>query len=120
MVHENNYLNSQDFKLDSDFWKNHLLDVDEFIKFYNVKSNNVDSKKININNEKVSIFLNNHNTSKFYFIAAVFSLYLSKIDNTKGCVLKTNIKNVHTLLKVDYAEDISFKQHLNNIEECSE
>ena len=111
--------NSPIFKRDSDFWEDNLLDWYDFIKFYNVNSFNKDVRKINFDNEEIPIFLKNHAASRFNFVTAVFSLYLSRTDNTRGCIFKTNIKkdsnNFTTLLKVDYIENISFKQHLENI-----
>ena len=106
------YLSSSNFKKDLNYWKAHLSDIGEYIKYYNVKTSNYSAKKITLPN-----FSLKNNISKFDFIASVFSLYLARIDNTKGCLFKTSISGkfaVSSLLKIDYQSNISFIDHLNN------
>ena len=105
------YLNSNDFKKDSDFWENNLSNSEDYVKFYNIGSNNYKNIKIPLNQIK---------DNKFNFITGIFSLYLSRINQSKGCLLKTSIpKNNHldinTLLKIEYNEDISFNDFLNQV-----
>lgn len=120
------YLTSSDFENDANYWKKNLFNIGEYIKFYNIKSNNYKNIKIFPNNETLSNFLNENNISKFNFITSVFSLYLSRINRTKGCLLKTIIpsnKNdlTHydkdTLLKIEFLKDKSFIEYLNNVKD---
>ena len=106
-----NYFNSNDFKRDNDYWKNNVSDIEDYVKFYNITSNNYKNVKIPFNRPE---------DIKFNFITAIFSLYLSRINQTKGCLLKTNIpKNkdldINTLLKIEYGEDIPFTDYLNQV-----
>uniref|UniRef100_UPI00388D0776 D-alanine--poly(phosphoribitol) ligase subunit DltA n=1 Tax=Methanobrevibacter sp. TaxID=66852 RepID=UPI00388D0776 len=107
------YLFGPDYKKDLNFWKNYLSDSLPNVKYYNVKSDNYSSKRI-----KLPDFSTENDISKFNFITAIFSLYLSRIDNTKGCLFKTSVSDKYfgysSLLNVDL-EDISFSSHLDNV-----
>ncbi len=120
----NEYLSSSDFENDSDYWRNNLLNIGEHIKFHNVKSNNYQTIKIPFDEKILNEVSSNLNVSKFNFIAGVFSLYLTRIDGTKGILLKTLISSheknigpfdISTLLKIDYHKDYSFIDYLNEI-----
>ena len=106
------YFNSNDFKEDSEFWENYLSNSEDYVKFYNISSNNY---------KKIKIPLNQIEYNKFNFITGVFSLYLSRYNQSKGCILKTcipkdnNDLDITTLLKIDYHEDISFNDYLNHV-----
>ncbi len=96
------------------------LDIGNHVKFYNIKSNDYKQIKLHPDDKKLSNFLNNENISKFDFLTAVFSLYLSRIDRTEGCLLNTILSgdaavDENTLLKIDYTEDNSFRQYLNEV-----
>ena len=121
----NNYLNSTDFEKDSQYWKQFQLDIGDNVKYYNIKSSNYKNIKIPIDNEKLSNFLKVNDTSKFNFILSIFSLYLSRVDRTNGCLLKTIIPNKKvefgpfdkdTLLNIKYHEENSFIDYLNKTE----
>ena len=118
------YLNSLDFKEDSFYWKNHLLDNGDYVKFYNVQSDNYKNIKIPLNNNTISAFLNQYDFSKFELITAILSLYLSRVNRTKGCLLKTIIPSnnndfnhfdKNTLLKIPFLHENSFIEYLNEI-----
>ncbi|WP_407461597.1 non-ribosomal peptide synthetase, partial [Methanobrevibacter sp.] len=85
--------------------------IGKYIKFHNVSSNNYESIKISLDNQRIDSFSNQYDCSKFEFLIAIFSLYLSRIDNTEGCILKT----ANSLLKIDYIKDNSFIDHLNEV-----
>ena len=115
------YLSSSDFIRDCDFWKEYLLGEMEYVKFYNLKSDNCKSVKIPFDSEILCFFLNENNVSKFNFFTAIFSLYLSRIDRSKGCLLKTIIPenndfDKNTILKIDYNKTGSFNDYLVEIE----
>lgn len=116
-----NYLKSSDFENDSKYWKKHLSDVGNHVKFYNIKSNNNKNVKIPFNNKALSKFLNKYDASKFDFITAIFSLYLSRIDGTEGCLFKTMIykknSDSKSLLKIEYIKNYSFINHLKEVKE---
>ena len=120
-----NYLNSSDFKKDSAYWKNYILDSSNYIKFYNIKENSLKSQTIHVNKDSVLNFINNHDCSLFDFYGSVFSLYLFRVDRLDGCLLKTitpvnNTENSdlslfdkNTLLKIDINKNNSFNELLN-------
>ena len=121
----NKYLNSTDFEKDSQYWKQFQLDIGDNVKYYNLESSNYKNIKIPIDNEKLSNFLKANDTSKYNFILSIFSLYLSRVDRTNGCLLKTIIPNNEnefspfdkdTLLNIKYYKENSFIDYLNEIE----
>ena len=117
----NDYLSSSEFEKDSIYWKKHLLDVGNYVKFYNIKSSNYKNIKIPLNN-KTKNFLNQNNIPKFEFMTVAFSLYLSRINRSDGCLLKTSIPDndcfdKNTLLKIEYLKDNSFMDYLNEIKD---
>lgn len=73
------YLKSSHFKDDEDYWKNHLFDANEYVKFYNIQSVNYTHINLSLNNNTLSNFLKEKHVSKFNFIASIFSLYLSEL-----------------------------------------
>ena len=114
----NDYLSSSDFEKDFSYWKNQF-GTGESLKFYNIKSNVYKSQKVLIDFDALNV------PNRFNFMAAIFSLYLSRIDNSKGCLLKTLISTEtndlgpfdrFTLLKFDNMSDITFKDHLTNVD----
>ncbi len=121
----NNYLKSAEFKTDSIYWKNHFLNAGNYVKYYNIKSDDYKNIRIPIDNEFISGFLDDYNVCEFEFITAVFALYLTRVDRTKGTILKTIIPkdtkhsalfDMYTLLKIPYIQDCSFIEYLNEIE----
>ena len=119
----NTYLNSSYFEKDSLYWKEYHTDIGEYVRYYNLQSDNYKHIEILLKGYDFSNFLNNQNTSKFNFILSIFSLYLSRIDRTKGCFLKTFIPyddgswsfDKNTILKIDYIKDDSFAEYLNRV-----
>ena len=102
----NSYLNSSDFNQDAIYWKKQLSDAGKYLKFYNIRSDL---------HKNIKIPININNSSKLEFITAAFSLYLSRVDNTEGCILKTNLNEMNSLLKIDYHKDNLFSNHLNEV-----
>ena len=118
------YLNSSEFKEDSIYWKKHLSGIGKYLKYYNIPSDNYNKIRIDFDNQKFASFLNQHNSSQLEFITAIFSLYLSRIDGTEGCLLKTAIStnedgdnDKSSLLKINYHKDNLFLDYLNEIKE---
>ena len=120
------YLNSADFEDDCVYWDNKLLDAENYVKYFNIKSNNYQSIAFSPENDSLSTFLKNHKISKYNFFTAIFSLYLSRIDSTKGCLLKSSINRdevvfrpyaKNTLLMIDYYKNETFEEYLNRIRE---
>ena len=120
---------SLEFKKDSEYWKNHILDIGKYIKFYNIKSNNYNKINIPLNNETIQNFLDENNISKFEYVTAIFSLYLSRIDRTKGCILKTILFqnnddlgpfDIESILKIKYQKKANFIDYLNEIKHIPE
>ncbi|WP_407416356.1 AMP-binding protein, partial [Methanobrevibacter sp.] len=120
------YLNSQDFENDCSYWNNKLLDAEDYVKYFNIKSNNYRSIGFSIENESLLTFLKNHKISRYNFFTAIFSLYLSRADSTEGCLLKSSINTdevvfgphtKNTLLMIDYYKNDTFEEYLNRIQE---
>ncbi len=118
---ENNYLSSQEFENDTDYWKNYLSDIGNYVRFHNIKSDVYKSIKIPFKNERYIDFLKKHSISRFEFIAAILSLYLSRIDRTEGCLLKTMVSDdlsyKNTILKIKYFKDSTFTDYLNEVKD---
>ncbi|WP_407430979.1 AMP-binding protein [Methanobrevibacter sp.] len=118
---ENDYLSPQELEKEADYWKNYLSDIENYVIFHNIKSEDYKSIKIQLKNEKNIDFLKKHSISQFEFITAIFSLYLSRIDRTEGCLLKTIISDdlsyKNTLLKIKYTKDTTFIDYLNKVKE---
>ena len=117
----NDYMSSSDFENDLQYWRQSLLNLENYVKFYNIKLNNYENIKMPLENEKLNDFLKEHKISKFNFITAVFSLYLSRINRTQGCLLNTfipqnNAFDKNTILKIDYNKKISFDDYLVEVE----
>ena len=112
-----NYLSSSEFEKDSVYWKNLLLDIGNYIKYYNIKSDNYQKQDIAFNNDSLNEFLSNHNISISNFISSVFSLYLSRIDNTQGSLLNTIINGKKSLIDIPYLKDNTFNEYLISFDE---
>lgn len=112
---DNNF-SSEEFKNDKNFWNNYLSDMGDHVKFYNINSNRYKNMKIQFENKKIANLLKKHGFSNFKFLIAVFSLYLSRIDKTKGVLFKFYIpsKDMNSVLKIDYDENSTFEEYLNN------
>lgn len=80
----NNYLKSVDFKTDSIYWKNHFLNAGNYVKYYNIKSDDYKKIRIPINKRLISDFLNDYDVCEFEFLTAVFALYLAHVSQQKA------------------------------------
>ena len=115
------YLSSSEFKTDYEYWKNYLSDSKNARKFHNIKSSDYNNIKILYNNEQLTKFLTENNLNKFVYFTGVFSLYLSRIDRTNGCILNTVTSNENTafenktLLNIKYLKNAPFIDYLNQI-----
>ena len=113
--------NIPDYEKDSIFWKKHLSDIGQYVKFHLIPSNNYKSLKIPLENEALDNFLNQHDLSRFDFLTAIFSLYLIRVNRSEGCLLKTRIPSDgddldrNTILKLEYLENQSFISHINEV-----
>jgi len=121
----NDYLNSAEFENDLQYWIQYQLNLGNYVKYYNIKSDSYSNIRIPLNNEKLSDFLKENDTSRFNFILSIFSLYLSRVDRTKGCLLKKTIPrneneigpfDINTISKVKYEKEYSFIDYLNQME----
>ncbi|WP_407374929.1 amino acid adenylation domain-containing protein [Methanobrevibacter sp.] len=116
----NLYLKSDDFKRDSAYWKNYISDANEYVKFFNIKSDKYKNFRIPLKDSAISEFLNESDVSKFEFLTAIFSLYLSRVDRTEGCLLMANVPeetgiDKKTLLKIKYDGKNSFRDYLDRV-----
>ena len=123
------YLNSSEFENDCKYWEDKLQDAEDYIKYFNIKSNNYRNISFSFDDDSLSNFLKNHKISKYNFFTAIFSLYLSRFDSTEGCLLKSSInrnevvfgsQTKNTLLLIDYYKNDTFKQYLDIISDVYE
>ncbi len=95
------------------YWNDYLSDINNFTKFYNLHSNNYNSKKLYFDDKNID-FIKGIAISQFTFYTAIFSLYLSRVDGTEGCILKTKVNDgLNSFLKIEYNEENSFEEHIN-------
>ena len=120
----NDYLNSPDFEKDSAYWRNHLLNSSNHVKFYNLKDNECKIQIINVNEDSINDFISANDCSLFDFYGSVFSLYLSRIDRLDGTLLNTVISHKdealgrNTLLKVDVNNSESFNDLIDEFKQA--
>ena len=114
-----NYLDSSDYDNDLNYWKNIKLNASDYVKFHNLKSNKYKRCKIEIDKESVLYFIKNQDCSIFNFYASAFSLYISRINRQKGCLLKTStpskISDLKTILKMDLTSTLPFADYLHQL-----
>ncbi|WP_407413356.1 AMP-binding protein, partial [Methanobrevibacter sp.] len=112
-----NYRDSTNYDNDLNYWKNIKLNASDYVKFHNLKTNDCKHWKIEIDKESVLNFIKNQDCSIFNFYASAFSLYISRINRQKGCLLKTNISSkgtdLKTILKMDLNNECSFADYLH-------
>ena len=92
-----------------------LKNKEAHVKFYNILVKDYDCKKIQFSNDlilKINEFVKTNNVSNYKFFTGIFALYLSRIDGTEGCILKTNADSI---IIIDYVKDDSFKDYLNRV-----
>ena len=119
----NEYLNSSEFENDCKYWEYKLQDAEDYIKYFDIQSNNYRNICFSLDNDSLSTFLKNHKISKYNFFIAIFSLYLTRFNSTEGCLLKSSINRNNvvgshtkdTLLMIDYYKNDTFKQYLDII-----
>ena len=96
------------------------MNASDYVKFHNLKSNNYKRQIIEIDKGSVLSFIRNQDCSVFDFYACAFSLYVSRINRQKGCLLKTNIPSkgagLKTILKMDLNSDSSFTDYLHQFD----
>ena len=113
-------MNDNDFLIKLTFWKDNLADIGEYVKFPNLSSSNFAIKEIPY--KSFDDFFNQQGITNFEFMAAIFSLYLSRIDMTKGCLLKTvirdNDEDRNTLLTIEYKKEISFMDYVEEVKDA--
>ena len=67
----NAYLNSSYFEKDSLYWKEYHTDIGEYVRYYNLQSDNYKHIEIPLEAYDFSNFLKDQNTSKFNFIISI-------------------------------------------------
>ena len=104
------------------YWMNVLSDIEEYIKYYKIDSNEFDCENLSLSDEtffKIEEFIESQDISYFKFFISIFSLYLSRIDGTRGCILKTFSSSVtdelYTILKIDYNKMETFEDYVNHV-----
>ncbi|WP_405294927.1 AMP-binding protein [Methanobrevibacter sp.] len=119
------YLNSTDFEKDSTYWRNYILNSSDYVKFYNLGHGAYKKQISNVDNDSINNFIKNNDCSLFDFYGSVLSLYLSRIDRTEGCLLKTIIHSKkndleafdkNTFLKVNVNNNDYFSDLLNEFD----
>jgi len=104
---EKNYLSSDKFKKDKEFWDGYFNTIPELGVIPSLKSSakescNASRKLFIIPKsyvEKINDFCSNNKVSVFNFFMAVYAIYISKISNLDDFVLGTPILNRSTFLE---------------------
>ena len=113
--------NSSEFSEDLLYWTETLSDIEGFIKHYNVHSNQLDCYDLHLSKEsflEIEKFITKYDITHFEFFTSIFSIYLSRINQSDGCILKTFIsKNgddsrFNTLLKLLYNKNTPFTDYV--------
>ena len=60
----NEYLNSSEFENDCKYWEYKLQDAEDYIKYFDIQSNNYRNICFSLDNDSLSTFLKNHKISK--------------------------------------------------------
>lgn len=98
---ESEYKNSSKFIKDKSYWEKMFSDNTNIVSIPSTKNATVESSSgdrltFNLPSDiinKVDLFCNTHNISKFNFFMSVFGIYVGKINNTSNFVIGTPILN---------------------------
>jgi len=135
---EKEYMNSNKFLKDKEYWNNIYSTIPEIAYMANTKNkkNNLSGKSQRINYiikkdllEKITEFCKQNNVSNFNFFMAIYAIYLGRISNSNDFVIGTPILNrtnfneknttgmfVNTCpLKIHYDADSTFTDFLKNV-----
>ena len=114
--------NGIDINDDELFWVNTLTNIEDYIKHYKIDLKDISCEKFSLSDElfqKINKFTEKYEISYFKFLISIFALYLSRVDRTGGCILKSRIldeiskSELGTLLKIDYNKKNSFIEHMD-------
>lgn len=100
---EKKYINSQKYIKDKEFWSNYLENRPESVtipnninSFNNHFSSSANRKLFELDNKyinKINNFCKEYNISLFCFFMAIYSIYISKVNNLNDFILGTPILN---------------------------
>lgn len=114
--------NGIDINDDELFWVNTLTNIEDYIKHYKIDLKDISCEKFSFSDDlfqKINKFTEKYEISYFKFLISIFALYLSRVDRTGGCILKSRIldeiskSELGTLLKIDYNKKNSFIEHMD-------
>lgn len=136
---EEKYTNSKKFEKDKEFWHNYLKNCPDTItipsfkeSLNNENSNRAERKVFELPNDlitKISHFCSSYGVSSFNFLMAIYSIYISRINNTNDFIIGTPILNRTTLsqkntmgmfintvpFRLNFEDNISFIAFVNKI-----
>ena len=132
---EKEYLNSEEFKKNKQFWNEKFSNLNKNSLYINPKSIKSETKSFPLNNdmcEKLKNFLNKHNISLNKFFISISSIYMSRISDDSditlavACFNRSNERQRNTLgmftgtmpLRINIEDNITFNEFLDylNIE----
>ena len=135
---ENDYLNSEKYNRDKEFWENIFNSAPELTTLSKKYNNSIETSSeakrkvytLNENNTNViKDFCKNNKTSPYTLFMAILGLYTGKLNNTDTVILgtpvlnRTNFKEKHTMgmfistipFKIDIDFKDTFKEFLLNL-----
>lgn len=142
IVSENEYLKSDKFKKDKEYWDNVFDTVPEIASIpYSFNSNNINNAKSKRKQfiidklliDKINKFCSERKVSIYNFFIAIYSLYISRITSLNEFVIgtpilnRTTFKEKHTTgmfistvpLKISLTNNLLFTEFISNIsKEC--
>lgn len=122
---ENNYLSSDRFQKDSEFWNSMFSSTPELTYIVPDKKENTNStsnrKIFDLDSElynKINDFCKTYNCSVYTFFMAIYSIYIAKINNSHSSIIGTpvlnrgNFKEKHTAGM--FISTVPFKMDINS------
>ena len=79
--------------------------IEGFIKHYNVHSNQLDCYDLHLSKEsflEIEKFITKYDITHFEFFTSIFSIYLSRINQSDGCILKETRQKILLFLIMHY------------------
>lgn len=89
-------------------------DYRKYVRYYVINNDNYGSVKISFDPSAVTGFVNDNGCTLFDFYGSLFAFYLSRINRTGGCLLRTNIPEgesgkTEVVVRVDTNKEESFR-----------
>lgn len=131
---EKNYMQSNTYLKDRDFWEDKFKDISEFAFLSNTSTTSPAANRVSfqLSHEfcnMLNVYCKNHGASPFAIFMAVFAIYLNRLSNLDNIVIETPVLNranfkeknclgmfISTIpFDIKINQEITFKEFLANI-----